>query len=228
MIKTILLSTILIAFSSILNLCKAQTIRVDSSRFSVYYWHSKDMFDNLPDISDEIIFLGNSITDGAEWFELLSNNKCLNRGISGDVVDGVLLRLDAITRCKPGKVFLMIGVNDLAKGETNEFIISKILEIAKRIKNESPETALYIQSILPVNPNSGMFKNHTDKSDNIIYINSELKAMADSNAYKYIDLHSSFTDSNGFLKMSFTLDGLHLNYTAYKAWSEIIKTYIVQ
>ena len=226
--KTILLSTILIVFSSILNICIAQTNRVDSSRFSVYYWHSKDMFDNLPDISDEIIFLGNSITDGAEWFELLSNSKCLNRGISGDVVDGVLLRLDAITRCKPGKVFLMIGVNDLAKGETNEFIISKILEIAKRIKSESPETALYIQSILPVNPNSGMFKNHTDKGDNIIYINSELKAMADSNAYNYIDLHSSFTDSNGFLKMSFTLDGLHLNYKAYKAWSEIIKTYIDQ
>ena len=87
-----------------------QGAAVDSSKFSVYWWHSKDMYDHLPDIRNEIVFLGNSITDGAEWFELLGNKKCLNRGISADITAGILLRLDAITRLQPSKLFIMIGI----------------------------------------------------------------------------------------------------------------------
>ena len=61
---------------------------VDSSISSVYWWHSKDKYDHLPDTRNEIIFLGNSITDGAEWFELFDNKRCHNRGISADVTEG--------------------------------------------------------------------------------------------------------------------------------------------
>jgi hypothetical protein len=43
---------------------------IDSSKYVPYWWHSKDMYDHLPDSRNEIVFLGNSITDGAEWFEI--------------------------------------------------------------------------------------------------------------------------------------------------------------
>ncbi|MDX2414945.1 MAG: GDSL-type esterase/lipase family protein [Bacteroidales bacterium] len=173
---------------------------MDSSRFSAYFWNSKDLFDNLPDIEGEIIFLGNSITDGAEWFELLSNPLCLNRGISGDVTEGVLLRLDAITKCQPAKVFIMIGVNDLALGHSNDYIISNYKKIIAIIAKESPATEIYLQSILPVNPASGMFTKHTDKSDRILEINLELEKLAENSKLQYIDINSNLADKQGFLK----------------------------
>jgi hypothetical protein len=83
----------------------------DSTKYPAYYWHSKDMFYHLPDTRNEIVFLGNSITDGAEWFELLGNKRCRNRGISGDVTEGVLLRLDGVTKLKPSSIFILIGIN---------------------------------------------------------------------------------------------------------------------
>ena len=36
-----------------------------------------------------------------------------NRGISGDVTDGVLLRLGELIKYKPTSIFIMIGINDL-------------------------------------------------------------------------------------------------------------------
>ena len=114
------------------------TVAVDSSKYSAYWWHSKDMYDHLPDTKNEIVFLGNSITDGAEWFELLGNKRCRNRGISADVTEGVLLRLDAVTKLQPAKIFIMIGVNDLSRNMTVDEITANYRTILERIRTESP------------------------------------------------------------------------------------------
>ncbi|MDZ7635022.1 MAG: hypothetical protein U5L72_11605 [Bacteroidales bacterium] len=37
----------------------------DSSRYFAYWWHSKEIYDHLPDPRNEIVFLSNSITDGS-------------------------------------------------------------------------------------------------------------------------------------------------------------------
>ena len=84
-------------------------------KFSEYYYHKKAHFENLPNTQDEIIFLGNSITDGCEWSELFQDLRIKNRGISGDITEGVLQRLKEVTESKPSKVFIMIGVNDISK-----------------------------------------------------------------------------------------------------------------
>lgn len=60
--------------------------------------------------SKDIIFLGNSITNGGEWSELLNNKHVKNRGISGDICMGVYDRLDAVLKGKPAKIFLLIGI----------------------------------------------------------------------------------------------------------------------
>jgi hypothetical protein len=115
--RLFLLAVAIISATGFIN-SQTQTAAIDSSKFAPYWWHSKDMYDNLPDIRNEIVFLGNSITDGAEWFELLDNKKCINRGISADITEGILLRLDAITKLQPKKLFIMIGVNDLSRNMT--------------------------------------------------------------------------------------------------------------
>ena len=56
-----------------------------------YFFMSRERlcFEELPVTSKDIIFLGNSITNGCEWAELFQNKNVKNRGISGDICMGV-------------------------------------------------------------------------------------------------------------------------------------------
>lgn len=184
------------------------------------------MYDHLPDIKNEIVFLGNSITDGAEWFELLGNKKCLNRGISADITEGILLRLDQITRLQPKKLFIMIGVNDLSRNMTPDEVIVNYRKILERVRDETPRTKVYVQSVLPVNPATGMAKNHTNKTPEIMELNGKLKALATEFGHTYIDLFTLMADSENHLPRSYSVDGLHLSYKAYKVWTDAIRHYV--
>ncbi len=205
---------------------QVQLTAADSAKFPAYYWHSKNMFDNLPDIKGEIIFLGNSITDGGEWFELLGNKKCLNRGISGDVTEGVLLRLPGITRVKPAKIFLLIGINDLARGRSVQDITANYKLILDKIKAETPATEVFIESVLPVNYGTVRMASLKDKTVLILELNANLRALSADYNYTYVDLFTLMADSNNNLPKKYSVDGLHLTYAAYKVWADAIREYV--
>lgn len=193
------------------------------NKFGTYYNQRRTLFEKLPDTKGEIIFLGNSITDGCEWVELLQNPKAKNRGISGDTTEGVLYRLNEVTRSNPAKVFLLIGINDLSRGISKDTVFSNICEIATRILKDSPKTKVYIQSILPVNDSFGLFKNHTNKTDEVLWVNAQLKVWCTNENVGFVDLYSHFKmpDSEK-MNPKYTNDGLHLLGDGYLLWAEII------
>jgi len=192
-------------------------------KFSDYYYHKKTHFENLPNAEDEIIFLGNSITDGAEWSEMFQDLRIKNRGISGDITEGVLLRLKEVTDSKPLKVFIMIGVNDLSKNISATQILYNYENIIKSIKSASPKTKIYVQSVLPVNSDFPRFKNHTNKTKQIIALNSDLVKIARIHRVEFVDLFSVFKNGSGQMDKKYTLDGLHLNAEGYKLWKVTIE-----
>jgi len=196
------------------------------TKYSPYYLHSKSMFESLPNTSGEIIFLGNSITDGCNWTELFQDLRVKNRGISGDVTEGILNRLDEVTESNPSKVFIMIGINDLARGKSKKEILDNYKIIVDRIIQASPKTEIYIESILPVNEKYGRFKNHYSKADSIVSLNNNLENLAKEKGQTYVDLYSSFVDNNGKLKDEFTEDGLHINGDGYQLWKSLVEKYV--
>ena len=123
----------------------------------------------MPDTKNEIIFLGNSITEGGDWKGLFPDINAVNRGISGDVTDGIMNRLDEVTSSQPKKIFLMIGTNDLARGRSVQYVSDHCRKIIENILRKSPNTELYIQSVLPTNPNiGGKFPGHKSKKNEIL------------------------------------------------------------
>jgi hexosaminidase len=198
------------------------------SLFSTYYHQRVSLFRSLPLTKGDIIFAGNSITDGNEWNELFPDKCIKNRGISGDFTAGVINRMDEIAARKPAKVFLMIGINDLARNVSEDSVVKNIFIIVDYLHHKTPATKLYIQSILPVNNNYGMFAGHTNKGAQIININTRLSSKAKEKAYTYIDLHTSFSDSTGKLKPAFSNDGLHLKGEAYLLWKHLIYPYVYE
>ena len=109
-------------------------------KYSTFYYQRATLFEELPVTSKDIIFLGNSITNGGEWSELLNNKHVKNRGISGDICMGVYDRLDAILKGKPAKIFLLIGINDVSRGTSADTIVNRIGMITQKIKQDSPKT----------------------------------------------------------------------------------------
>ncbi len=197
------------------------------NKFGTYYNQRLSLFEKMPDTKGEIIFLGNSITDGGEWCELLGNPKAKNRGISGDTTDGVLFRLNEVTRSKPAKVFLLIGINDLSRGIIKDSVFSNICAIAKKIRKDSPKTQVYVQSILPVNESFGLFKNHTNKTADVLWVNAQLKTWCEKEQVQYVDLYSRFKNPESeLLNPQLTNDGLHLKGDGYLLWAETIKSYL--
>ena len=140
-------------------------------KYSTFYEQRASLFDELKVEQSDIIFLGNSITNGAEWAELFNNYSVKNRGISGDTCEGVYDRLESILRGHPRKVFLLIGINDLGRGSSSDFVVKGIKKIVCKIIEDSPNTEVYIQSLLPVNNRFNLFSGHTSKGKDILKIN---------------------------------------------------------
>lgn len=196
------------------------------SIFSTYYQQRATHFRTLPKTNGDIIFLGNSITDGAEWDELFGNSQIKNRGISGDITAGVINRLDEVTNRKPAKIFLLIGVNDLSRNVSPDSVVKNIMLIADYVHQQSPATELFVQSILPVNAIYKKFGTHTDKAPQINQVNLLLQQNAQEHHYTYINIHDAFCDAEGKMNARLTNDGLHLKGEGYLLWKHIIYPYI--
>lgn len=187
---------------------------------SPYYLHKVSQFDKLA-YNDEfsIVMLGDSITDGVEWYELLENNKIQNRGISGDTTYGVLNRLGSINKSIK-KVFIMIGINDIASYKSVDEIYNNYLKIIEILEKEG--TKVYIQSILYLGND---YLNAKKFNLQVSELNLKLQNLAKNKNIVFINLNSIFA-STGYLEKKYTSDEIHLNGEAYVLWAEAIKPYI--
>ena len=197
---------------------------VDSSYNNGYYRDRLAFFNKLPNSKNEIVFLGNSITEVGDWQEIYPGQTIVNRGISGDNSFGVFARLDEVLESKPAKIFLMIGVNDIKRGTPNEYIAANYRRIVEKVKAVSPRTKVYLQSVLPVTESVLADIYAKIKNDKIRDLNTKMKAIAAENKLVYIDLHNEvFADGNGQLKRDLTTDGLHLKPAAYILWVDYLR-----
>jgi hypothetical protein len=169
-------------------------------------------FKKEPLVANDIVFLGNSITEqGGDWSLKVDNTKARNRGISGDTTEGVIARLGEVVFFKPQKVFILIGINDLFRDDMSaEKVFNNILKIVSQIHEGSPETKTFVQTILPTTTEN--------LKEKIKKTNSLLKNSEGTAPYKIISLHTSFVTEEDLMDMQLSTDGVHLNEKGYKTW----------
>ncbi len=191
--------------------------------------HRYDSFKVLSVTGDNIVFIGNSITDMHCWPEAFKTSTgeylpIVNRGNSGTYSTEQSDNLESYINGKPKKVFMMIGTNDIAtSGGLNfspEQVLAYVKSIVKRIHARSPQTKIYLYSIL---------KNNTSNRVEATWLkaNQLTKAYADATeGVTYIDLYDKLANvANGG---AWSYDNLHLTAGAYQAWCETICEHLAE
>lgn len=190
-----------------------------------HYAQRMALFAAEPVAKGKIIFLGNSITEMGNWKMLLHDSTVINRGIGGDNTYGVLHRIQEVIALQPAKLFLLIGINDIGKDIPDEVIADNIGKIVRRVQAGSPHTQVYVESIMPVNPDVLNFPQHYDKQSHILHTNQLIQQVAALLQVPYINIHDLFTDAKGRLQASYTADGLHLTAAGggYEKWINYLR-----
>lgn len=172
--------------------------------------------------SSDIVFLGDSFTYWGNWPERLHNLQIKNRGVPGDITFGVLDRLAPILDGHPSKIFILIGVNDIARNIPDAIILKNYELILSQIQLKSPKTEIILQSIFPTNPYMPTLADYKTKKQHIIDVNKGIKEIVSDKKLELLDVYSLFVDEEGYLPEKYTWDGLHLTELAYEKWTEIL------
>ena len=193
--------------------------------------HRYDSFKVLSTNSESIVFIGNSITDMHCWPEAFITSEgnylpIVNRGNSGTYSTEQSDNLESYIAGKPKKVFMMIGTNDIAtSGGLNfsgEQVLAYVKSIVERIHARSPQTKIYLYSILKNNTSNRVEATWLHTNEIVkAYVNSK-----NDDRLKYIDLYDKLAGvAQGNV---WSYDNLHLTAAAYKVWCESICEYLAE
>ncbi|GHY03090.1 Lipase/acylhydrolase family protein [Vibrio cholerae] len=159
--------------------------------------------------SYDVVFLGDSITNAGRWSELFPLEKVANRGIGGDTSEGILKRVDQVIALNPVSVYLMFGINDIARGTENTEIFSNYKNIISKLQNSGIK--VIVQSTL--------LTDRDDFNTKVNGLNTLLSDYSSQQGIDFIDINSVLAP-DGLLLNSY--DGIHLNADAYLAWRDAI------
>lgn len=195
-------------------------------KYTELYYQRASLFDMLPVDSNSIVMLGNSLTHGCEWHELFGMPNVLNRGINGDIVQGIRERVEPIVKGHPKKIFLLTGVNDVSHHLTADSIVTALGSLISYIREQTPETQLYVESLLPINNSFKRYKNIFGKEQVIRDINAKLEGVVKSKGATWINVYPAFCDEESNLRSDLTNDGLHLLGPGYMIWRDLLLPYV--
>lgn len=117
-----------------------------------YYFSKRNVEELVPVTGQNIVMLGNSLTERGFWAEYFQGKRVLNRGIGGDCISGMINRVQPIVDGRPKAIFIMGGANDLLFSKiSNEKLLQQYERLLDIIARETPRTRVYIQSLLPLN-----------------------------------------------------------------------------
>ncbi|MFH1194151.1 MAG: GDSL-type esterase/lipase family protein [bacterium] len=207
---------------------------LDSLKFddTQNYIHETGLYKIYKKKRADVVMLGNSLTHGVNWNELLGRENVVERGIPGDIVEGYLKRLNSITDLNPKVCFIMGGINDIYNWTPVEKIYQKYIQLVAELKRKNiiPVIELVIYAgtdygnewLKQNNPDAVPLEVNRGRNAEVEKLNDMLKKFAERNNISIIDLNERLA-SGKFLRKEFTYDGLHLNAKGYQIWGEEVE-----
>lgn len=136
---------------------------------------------------------------------------------------------DALKACGAKKVFILLGMNDIALFGENSINVAmdNWAKLLQNIREKNPDIKIYIQSGTPIYTNAQKGGLNNDRMDKY---NEALKEFAAENGCEYIDLAPYLKDSTNGLKKEYCSDpdglGVHFTDAACELWINALKNYL--
>jgi lysophospholipase L1-like esterase len=159
-----------------------------------------------------IVMLGNSITYGVNWVELMGRQNIANRGIGGDNTYGMLNRMENVYSLKPKVCCVMAGINDIYAGIPVDTIFANYKKIIAGLRDHN--VIPVIQSTLFVN---AKWKKADENNPHVSQLNGLLKKFAADQKIDFLDINKHVAPNN-VLRDECTFDGIHLTAAGYEPW----------
>ena len=187
---------------------------------------NKSKLESIKEQDENIVFYGDSITEGYNVKEFYDEFRVVNSGISGNTTEDLINRIDRdLYNYNPSTVIIQIGTNDIRAN-----IIKNLKSIIKGIRKNRKNASILIESIYPINREMDVdyWKDvNTDYNNkHITKLNKEIKELCKKEHIKYIDIYSKLLDDNNNLKETYSKEGLHLTDLGYYKVTKIIKEYL--
>ncbi|MCQ2551128.1 MAG: GDSL-type esterase/lipase family protein [Clostridia bacterium] len=184
---------------------------------------------------DDALFIGDSRTVGLDYYGYFDNADFFsNVGMSiwnlpktqvqvGD--KGTYYLDDLLAKYKYGKIYLMMGINELG-GDLKE-IEQAYKKLVEKIHKLNPDAIIFISANLHVTK----AKSDSDQRINnaaLESVNMRQRSIADNRRIFYINPNDIFDDENGALTIDLTGDGVHPYASCYKDWCDWLLTKTVK
>lgn len=186
---------------------------------------------NTPADLSKAVFIGDSLTDGLSIYGGISSNKifytnaltassALNKKVT---ISGTSqTAAEFVAAKKPKSVYIMLGSNDIVQGLSASKFQSYYEKLVDEIKDSSPNSRIYLESILPV---TSKYETKSTKLTNkkIDNFNAAIKELCTKKGVTYCNVAYALKDSDGTLLSDLTWDGFHLNKAGYDNWIAYLK-----
>lgn len=183
------------------------------------------------DYFEDAVFLGDSRTMGiSDYAGLDADFYCENgmtvykllegKGVTYQKTGEKLDFTQIMQQKQYGKVYMMLGMNELGYGNT-EYFLEHYQEVLEQIRQWQPQAVIFLMANLHVSRE----KNNLETEFNNININAKnaaIATLADGVDVFYLDSNPMFTDEEGMLKEELTFDGVHLYANNYAQWKDFL------
>ena len=222
---------IILLVQGVVSAISSISIKSDSAKFyyqrNPVYKQREEMFKlnklNHPDI----VMFGDSHTQGANWNELLGKYKIVNRGIAGDDTQGMLSRINSVTKLHPKIVVIQAGINDIYNWVPTNVIFKNLKKIITIIQNSGAKPIVVSVIFAGKKWGEDWIKMHRpdinvpdynkERNSEVKKLNQLLKDFCTKKNIDFVDINKYLSDGN-FLKNIYSRDNLHLNAKGYRIW----------
>ncbi|MCH5249760.1 MAG: hypothetical protein J1E98_07500 [Lachnospiraceae bacterium] len=183
------------------------------------------------DYFDDAVFFGDSRTLGiSDYSGLNADFYCENgmtvfklldeKGVKSQETDDKVNLNQVLQEKKYGKIYIMLGMNELGYGNT-EFFLNQYDSVLQQLRQWQPDAVIFLQANLHVSRQ----KDNPATEFNNININDKnaaIATLANGTDVFYLDINPLFTDNEGYLNDDLTFDGVHLYANGYIVWKNFL------
>ncbi len=173
----------------------------------------------------DVLFVGDSLTNGLYLYgDIKTADYCYETSATAAGVTNVTPLLSMLASKKYGKIYILLGINEMGSGTSS--YIANYEKLIDTVRARQPNAVIVLQTILPTNPamtwDASIFS-----VENVQAKNRALAELAQRKGAVLVDTYSAYADGNGMMPADYCRDGVHPHASYYSIWCDYLRAHMV-